>query len=87
MEDRKAPTPSQIEAVLTKYLTEADAAERLGFASRQAFNKRTEQYKRSFGRIKSPHGWLYSIEGIDRYLQAEGRPLPEVNQAATPFRA
>ena len=86
MEDRKAPTPSQIEAVLNKYLTESDAAKRLDM-SRQAFHKRTEQFKRGFGRIKSPHGWLYSIEGIDRYLQAEGRQVPTADQETAPFRA
>jgi hypothetical protein len=86
MEDRKTPTPSQIETALTGYVTEVEAAKMLGFASRQAFHRRSEPYKRSFGRIKSPHGWLYSVEGVKRHLQAEGRQTLTADQTTAPFR-
>lgn len=83
MESRKAPTltPVQLETALNDYLTETDAAKTLGL-SRQAFNKRQESFKHNFGRIKSPHGWIYSVKGISRYLEAQGRPAV---QPAAPF--
>ena len=83
MEDRKAPTltPVQLETALNDYLTETDVAKTLGL-SRQAFNKRQESFKHNFVRIKSPHGWIYSVKSVSRYLETQGRPAVP---SATPF--
>ena len=85
MEDRKAPTltPVQLETALNDYLTETDAAKTLGL-SRQAFHRRSDQFKRGIGRIKSPHGWLYSVGGLSRYQEAQGLPAVSAT-SATPF--
>jgi len=56
-------TPEKLERALEAYVTEAEAAERLG-VSRQALHKRSETTKRSIGGIRSPSGWIFRRDAL-----------------------
>ena len=83
MEEKKKPSPLQIEAALAGRVDVTTVADLLG-VTKQAIYKRPDWIKREMGGIKTPIGWLFDVEQVKHYQIYPGRPS-EGRQSPAPF--
>lgn len=83
MEEKKKPSPLQIEAALAGRVDVTTVADLLG-VTKQAIYKRPDWIKREMGGIKTPIGWLFDAEQVKHYQTLPGRPA-EGRRSPAPF--